>query len=104
MPSTPQIILFSQPRTACHLLERMLISKQVGVKHLHHPARAAVQIQSKWHLSDGWTSGVTDDQRLEYEEANQHGIETWQQALDESRDNVYAFLRSEHCFASAEHC
>ena len=81
-----QVLLLSHPRTACHLLERML-SKQPNVKYFSHPfvpARPA-QVQS---LNDPLTTEVAPELKSELLKAWNQGYSDWENAMDEAKSSV----------------
>lgn len=82
-----QILFLSQPRTACHLLERMLVSQQPDVNKLAHPFASARASQRR--LLQDQTSGepsveVVSALRLAWEE----GFETWKEAVKDAEATV----------------
>lgn len=91
--STSQILLFSQPRTGCHLLERILTSKQDNARLLAHPAQLSVQPLSKWMKSDSFTDGMPGDVRVEYEGHVKQGNITWEKTLADTEKEVCIALK-----------
>lgn len=92
--STSQILLFSQPRSGCHLLERILTSKQDNARLLAHPAQLSVQPLSKWMKSDSFTDGMPDDVQVEYQEHIKQGNITWEQTLADTEKEVCIALEA----------
>lgn len=91
--STSQVLLFSQPRTGCHLLERILTSKQENARLLAHPAQLSVQPLSKWMKSDSFSDGMPEDVRVEYQEHIEQGNITWEQTLENTKKEVCTALK-----------
>lgn len=91
--STSQILLFSQPRTGCHLLERILTSKQDNARLLAHPAQLSVQPLNKWMASDLFSDGMPGDLLVEYQEHVKQGSITWEQTLQNTKEEVCIALK-----------
>lgn len=89
---TSQILLISQPRTGCHLLERILTSKQVNARLLAHPAQLSVPPLTKWMDFDTFSDGMPNDLLVEYLEHVKQGNITWEQALQDTKKEVCIVL------------
>ncbi|WPA98071.1 uncharacterized protein RHO25_002682 [Cercospora beticola] len=79
-----QVLLWSQGRTACHLLERMLFSKQPNAKMLWHPFLQGRRTQVPLFPEDSIARGIPEETRGEYHEAVHAGIKEWEKALEEA--------------------
>lgn len=90
--STSQILLISQPRTGCHLLERILTSKQDNALLLAHPAQLSVPPLIKWMDSDSFSDGMPDDILGEYQGHVEHGNLTWEKTLQNTKQDVCTAL------------
>lgn len=86
--STSQILLISQPRTGCHLLERILTSKQDNALLLAHPAQLSVPPLIKWMDSDSFSDGMPDDILAEYQGHVEQGNVTWEKTLQNTKQEV----------------
>ena len=75
-----QVLLFSYPRTACHLLERML-SMQPRVLYLWHPFAPARPSQTQMFSEESGEVALLDEARVNYLAKIQEGVEAWQKAL-----------------------
>lgn len=87
---TSQIILFSQPRTGCHLLERILMSKQTGAKLLSHPMTNAANTIVKWQQSESFldADAIPSDVRALHERQMKEGLAVWEQELQNTQAEV----------------
>ena len=83
-----QVILWSQGRTACHLLEKMLFSKQPNAKILWHPFLAAREQQVPLLSEESIAAGIPHESRAKHDEQQKIAIEKWQAALDEAQAKV----------------
>lgn len=90
--STSQILLISQPRTGCHLLERILTSKQDNALLLAHPAQLSVPPLIKWMDSDSFSDGMPDDMLAEYQGHVEQGNVTWEKTLQSTKEEVCIIL------------
>lgn len=90
--STSQILLISQPRTGCHLLERILTSKQDNALLLAHPAQLSVPPLIKWMDSDSFSDGMPDDILAEYKGHVEQGNITWEKTLQNTKQEVCTAL------------
>ncbi|KAF2167770.1 hypothetical protein M409DRAFT_21921 [Zasmidium cellare ATCC 36951] len=84
MPS--QILLFSQPRSGCHLLERMVISKQTGVRQLNHPFWKDM-FPLVEYLSQATEEYDQISAREKYIEEADLAIKTWKEALSKAESD-----------------
>lgn len=84
-----QVILFSQGRTACHLLERM-VSSQPNTHLLWHPMAPARPSQIAVLREDSVKQGIPADVRQPYEDAVNAGITAWEKAFEECQAQVRA--------------
>lgn len=91
--SNSQILLFSQPRTGCHLLERILTSKQDNARLLAHPAQLSVQPLTKWTESDSFLDGMPDDILVEYKDHVEQGSIIWEETLQTTKEEVCIDLK-----------
>ena len=87
-----QILLLSQPRTACHLLERML-SKQPNVKYFLHPF-VPVRGPQVQLLSDPLKEDVPPEIKDALEKAYKEGFQAWEDAVAEAKSSVSTETRS----------
>lgn len=85
-----QVIYFSHPRAACHLLERML-SKQPGVQYSWHPYASTRPAQIPLWTEDSVAAGIPDDVRKPYLAAVDQGNAAWEKALVEAKAAVRVF-------------
>lgn len=96
-PNTPprQVILWSQGRTGCHLLERML-SKQPNTTYLWHPyANARFQVAPL--VKEAADTGIIpSDMRGGYLEAIEQGNASWSAALKEAEARKQTLFIHEH--------
>ncbi|KAM0722574.1 hypothetical protein Q7P37_002015 [Cladosporium fusiforme] len=93
-----QIILFSQPRSGSHLLERML-TKQTNLDVLAHPFSASRGKQVPWLLRDGYEDGMEAEERREYEEGIAREVKGWEGRLEEAeKTNRTLFVHSHPFF------
>lgn len=90
--STSQIILFSQPRTGCHLLERILMSKQTGAHLLSHPMTDAAGTITQWQQSKTFMDGVPHDVKALHEKQMNEGSAVWEQELRDAEKMVQTSL------------
>ncbi|CAK1359283.1 unnamed protein product [Cercospora beticola] len=91
-----QVLLWSQGRTACHLLERMLFSKQPNAKMLWHPFLQGRRTQVPLFPEDSIARGIPEETRGEYHEAVHNGIQEWEKALEEAEKEHKTLLFHEH--------
>ena len=80
LPRPSQVLLFSYPRTACHLLERML-SMQPKMSYLWHPFAPARPSQTQMFSQEFGEVALLDEARVNYLAKIQEGVEAWQKAL-----------------------
>lgn len=92
--STSQVLLISQPRTGCHLLERILTSKQDNARLLAHPAQLSVQPLTKWMESDSYSDGMPRDILVEYQDHIKQGNIIWEQSLQNTKREVCIVLQT----------
>lgn len=83
-----QIILFSQPRTGCHLLERILMSKQTGAQLLSHPMTNAANTIVQFQQSESFFDGIPSDVRALHERQMHEGLTVWEQELQNTQKEV----------------
>lgn len=83
-----QVILFSNPRTACHLLERILTSQQTDISKLYHPTEPAVGLVNSASFSTPSQENSGMSTASEYEEEIQKGVGKWEQALEKAKQEV----------------
>ncbi|GIZ38053.1 hypothetical protein CKM354_000147900 [Cercospora kikuchii] len=91
-----QVLLWSQGRTACHLLERMLFSKQPNSKMLWHPFLQGRRTQVPLFTEDSIAKGIPEETRGEYYQAIEDGIKAWEVALAEAEKEHKTLLFHEH--------
>jgi len=82
-----QVLLLSQPRTACHLLERIL-SSQPNVQYLWHPIVAARPWQTLLLADEQASANAAQDPRAKFEGEVRDGVARWEEALSSSHENV----------------
>ena len=85
MPS--QILLFSQPRSGCHLLERMVFSKQPDVQQLYHPFWPDMFPLVEYLSHDSGTN-ASDHAREKYTAEANLAIKTWRETLSKAESDV----------------
>lgn len=85
--SPSQVLLLSQGRTGCHVLERML-SKQPNTTYLTHPISHARPLQIALFSSEAVPEGFEEHVREPYVEAAQVGIRNWGTTLREAQAAV----------------
>ncbi|KAF2158844.1 hypothetical protein M409DRAFT_61347 [Zasmidium cellare ATCC 36951] len=90
-----QIIFFSHPRAACHLLERML-SKQPGVQVLWHPYAITRPAQIPLFTEESIAAGIPEESRKPYLEAVEQGNEAWEKALSGAKAKDDTLFMHEH--------
>lgn len=91
-----QVLLWSQGRTACHLLERMLFSKQPNSKMLWHPFLQGRRTQVPLFTEDSIAKGIPEETRGEYYQAIEDGIKAWEVALAEAEKEVKTLPHHNH--------
>ena len=82
-----QVLLLSQPRTACHLLERIL-SDQPNVQYLWHPIVAARPWQTLLLADEQASANAAQDLRANFEGEVRCGVARWEEALLSSQEIV----------------
>lgn len=87
MAPPSQILLFSQPRTACHMLVRTL-SFQPDVKYLMHPYVKARPLQVQYLADESVAKGIPEDLRKPYVDQVNLATQAWEAALEEAKEKV----------------
>lgn len=86
-----QILMLAQPRTGCHLLERIL-RQQSGVKYLGDGCLApGIVAQARWLCADDSMKCNPDPEKTAaYESAVSHASAEWRVALDSANQAVWS--------------
>lgn len=87
MAKPSQILLFSLPRSGCHLLEKMVFSKQENWKWCWHPYSNNAPQLYQWMQKDD-LGLPADEDREKYVEVSKAAGETWRRDLEEAEENV----------------
>lgn len=82
-----QILLWSLPRSGCHLLEKMVFSKQGNLKYCWHPNEAAV-IHFHNLFSGQDIQDEANQNRKGFESKCREAAEAWRTKLQEAQDAV----------------
>ncbi|GAM91329.1 hypothetical protein ANO11243_093780 [Dothideomycetidae sp. 11243] len=93
--SPSQVLLLSQPRTACHLLERVL-SKQPNVKYLNHPLVAARPAQVAMLSDESVANDIPQKLRDAHADLVNEAMKTWEAALKEANDKGKTLFVHDH--------
>lgn len=82
-----QIVLWSLPRSGCHLLEKVIFSKQKNLKYCWHPHEPSVLPQHMW-LSGDDIGIESDTNRKDYASKSAEAGQKWKATLMEAQDAV----------------
>lgn len=83
---TTQVLMFSQPRTACHVLERML-SKQSDTAYFGHAFGESVPIAVEWEAKKSYLDGMPEADKARYEAAVERECNRWKQEMSTAKNN-----------------
>lgn len=84
---TTQVLMFSQPRTACHVLERML-SKQSDTAYFGHAFGESVPIAVEWEAQKSCLEGMPEADKARYEAAVERECSRWRDEMSTAAKNV----------------
>ncbi|KAK4501176.1 hypothetical protein PRZ48_006982 [Zasmidium cellare] len=92
---TNQVLMFSQPRTACHVLERML-SKQSNTAYFGHAFNESIPIAAGWESKKSCVDGMPESEKAQFEAAVGRECNRWKQELEAAEKDGQKFFLHTH--------
>ncbi|KAF2170688.1 hypothetical protein M409DRAFT_19503 [Zasmidium cellare ATCC 36951] len=98
-----QIVFWSLPRSGCHMLEKVVFSKQENLKWLWHPHEPPIYPQFRW-LSGEDIENESNPDRMEFDTKSAESNEKWQATLKDAQNANQTLYMHEHalCTISSE--
>ncbi|KAK4497051.1 hypothetical protein PRZ48_011500 [Zasmidium cellare] len=94
-----QIVFWSLPRSGCHMLEKVVFSKQENLKWLWHPHEPPIYPLFKW-LSGDDVENEAEPNRKEYDAKSVESNKKWVAALKEAQDANQTLYMHEHALTT----
>lgn len=94
---TTQVLMFSQPRTACHVLERML-SGQSDTAYFGHAFGESVPIGVEWEARKSGPAAMPEVEKANFEAAIGRECNRWRQEMTTAVERVRIPHQSTHMF------
>lgn len=87
-----QVLLLTQGRTGCHVLERML-SKQPKTRYLSHPTAWTIPQQNVAFSDQAIQDDIPEDIRKPYLDSVKQAVGGWEKELREAQASVTHSIR-----------